>query len=65
MLKSLRLPTLGAMALALAVGSGGLSSAMAEAPESEEPIKLVIMGYSGDNIIMYILAICWRSKATT
>ncbi len=29
-------------------------SANADVPETDEPIKLVIMGYSGDNIIMYI-----------
>jgi glycine betaine/proline transport system substrate-binding protein len=28
--------------------------AKAEVPESKDPIKVVIMGYSGDNIIMYI-----------
>ncbi len=31
-----------------------ISSARADVPESTDPIKIVIMGYSGDNIIMYI-----------
>ena len=34
--------------------SGIAPPAKAEVPESKDPIKLVIMGYSGDNIIMYI-----------
>ena len=34
--------------------SGIALPAKAEVPESKDPIKLVIMGYSGDNIIMYI-----------
>ncbi len=29
-------------------------TAGAQVPESKDPIKVVIMGYSGDNIIMYI-----------
>ncbi len=29
-------------------------AARADVPESKDPIKVVIMGYSGDNIIMYI-----------
>ncbi len=29
-------------------------AARAQVPESKDPIKVVIMGYSGDNIIMYI-----------
>lgn len=40
-----------AVSLALAVQT---PSATAEVPESKDPIKIVIMGYSGDNIIMYI-----------
>ena len=30
------------------------SSSRADVPESKDPIKIVIMGYSGDNIIMQI-----------
>lgn len=42
-------------AMAGFIAVAGLSSvASAQTPESDEPIKLVIMGYSGDNIIMYI-----------
>ena len=35
-------------------GVGAVLPAKADTPESRDPIKLVIMGYSGDNIIMYI-----------
>lgn len=35
-------------------GFGAFPPAKADIPESRDPIKLVIMGYSGDNIIMYI-----------
>lgn len=38
----------------LSAGLVGIPQAKAEVPESKDPIKLVIMGYSGDNIIMYI-----------
>ena len=42
-------------ALASLLMAGSLSNvANADVPESNDPIKVVIMGYSGDNIIMYI-----------
>lgn len=52
MLKGLR----GLVATALVIGlvHGVSTSARADVPESKDPIKIVIMGYSGDNIIMYI-----------
>ena len=53
--KSIRSLTIGAIALALVMGTQAISAAKADVPESKEPIKIVIMGYSGDNIIMYIL----------
>ena len=34
--------------------AGQPQAAKADVPESKDPIKVVIMGYSGDNIIMYI-----------
>ena len=40
--------------LGLLFCSYGTQSAQAGVPESKEPIKIVMMGYSGDNIIMYI-----------
>ncbi len=53
----MRILRYGAM-VALAVGlTSGLArppAVKADVPESRDPIKLVIMGYSGDNIIMYI-----------
>lgn len=42
-----------ALATALTV-SPAAGSMAAEVPESEDRIKIVMMGYSGDNIIMYI-----------
>lgn len=46
---------LAACALAIAlVGSAIGVPARAAVPESDQPIKIVMMGYSGDNIIMYI-----------
>lgn len=43
------------MLLSLVLVAGmSATPANAQVPESDEPIKLVIMGYSGDNIIMYI-----------
>ena len=41
------------LSLALVAGMSA-TPANAQVPETDEPIKLVIMGYSGDNIIMYI-----------
>jgi len=32
----------------------GMTAANADVPESKDPIKIVMMGYSGDNIIMFI-----------
>ncbi len=55
MLKRLRFLAAGAIALSIAFGGQAISDAKADVPESKDPIKLVIMGYSGDNIIMYIL----------
>lgn len=43
-----------ALTAGLATGFSQLPTARAAVPETREPIKLVIMGYSGDNIIMYI-----------
>jgi glycine betaine/proline transport system substrate-binding protein len=46
---------LAACALFLALAAGAMSGpSRAAAPESDRPIKIVMMGYSGDNIIMYI-----------
>ncbi|MEM7171271.1 MAG: ABC transporter substrate-binding protein [Pseudomonadota bacterium] len=55
MLSKLGKSIAGPIAGALALGAVSLPTMAADAPESDEPIKLVIMGYSGDNIIMYIL----------
>ncbi len=52
--KRLRFLAAGAALLALSLGWGNIPDASADAPETTDPIKLVIMGYSGDNIIMYI-----------
>lgn len=43
-----------ALTVVMTAGLGPLPAAKADVPESKDPIKLVIMGYSGDNIIMYI-----------
>lgn len=45
----------GAFIAGLAGGISGIPAAQADVPETKDPIKLVIMGYSGDNIIMFIL----------
>ena len=45
----------GAFIVGLAGGISGIPAAQADVPETKDPIKLVIMGYSGDNIIMFIL----------
>ena len=49
-----RLLCLCATLVGLLLVTGSPSSLKAGAPESKEPIKIVMMGYSGDNIIMYI-----------
>ncbi len=54
MLKIFRYLAAGALLAGLSASGGLLSTAKADVPESKEPIKVVIMGYSGDNIIMYI-----------
>lgn len=38
----------------LMLGGVGMTVAKADIPESKEPVKIVMMGYSGDNIIMFI-----------
>ncbi|MGH6719466.1 MAG: ABC transporter substrate-binding protein [Alphaproteobacteria bacterium] len=44
-----------AVVLAAAVATAGAGGeAVAEVPESDEPIKLAMIGYSGDNIVMLI-----------
>lgn len=54
MIEKLRRLTAGVLLSGILAAGGGWAPARAEVPESSEPIKLVIMGYSGDNIIMYI-----------
>ena len=49
----------GAMvsAILFGVAAAGIAvtpSARAEVPESKDPIKVVMINYSGDNIVMYI-----------
>lgn len=46
----------GALIAGVAVVTGQPSAVKADVPESKDPIKVVIMGYSGDNIIMNIYA---------
>lgn len=55
MLGKLRFLIAGAFVAGLLGGIGGIPAAQAGVPESRDPVKIVIMGYSGDNIIMYIL----------
>ena len=40
--------------LGLMLGGLGMTSAAADVPESKDPIKIVMIGYSGDNILMFI-----------
>lgn len=56
MLKQFRSLAVGAVIAGLAAMTGQASDANAGVPESKDPIKVVIMGYSGDNIIMNIYA---------
>lgn len=55
MLRSFRSLAVSAIVFGFALGAIAIPSARADVPESKDSIKLVIMGYSGDNIIMYIL----------
>ncbi len=52
MLKELR--RLAAVAIVAGLMPGTIETARAVVPDSKDPIKIVIMGYSGDNMIMYI-----------
>ena len=54
MFKIIRKLATGVLMVGLAVGSMGMTAAKAGVPESKEPIKIVMIGYSGDNILMYI-----------
>ena len=54
MLKYIRKITTGAVMLGLAMAGPGMTAVKADVPESKDSIKIVMMGYSGDNIIMFI-----------
>ncbi len=54
MLRRIRNFACGTAILGLVLGTFGMSAAKADVPESKDPIKIVIIGYSGDNILMYI-----------
>ncbi len=54
MLKYIGKIVTSAVVFGLAVCSVGMTVAKANVPESKDPIKIVMMGYSGDNIIMFI-----------
>jgi glycine betaine/proline transport system substrate-binding protein len=56
MLQRFRSIAVGATSLVLAGLIGQTQVVSAGVPESKDPIKVVIMGYSGDNIIMNIYA---------
>lgn len=46
--------SVAAVLTGLVMTGSNAAIAQADVPESKDPIKVVIMGYSGDNIIMYI-----------
>ena len=54
MLKYIGKIVTSAVVFGLAVCSVGMTVVKADVPESKDPIKIVMMGYSGDNIIMFI-----------
>ena len=54
MARGIRSLAAGILLSLVLVGGMSATPAQAQVPEFDEPIKLVIMGYSGDNIIMYI-----------
>ncbi|MEX2298711.1 MAG: hypothetical protein WD715_14945, partial [Dongiaceae bacterium] len=54
MVRRVRKLAAGVLLSALISAGAWVAPAEAQVPETDETIKLVIMGYSGDNIIMYI-----------
>ena len=54
MFKNIKKHMTGALMIGLVAGIFGMTAAKAAVPESKDPIKIVMIGYSGDNIIMYI-----------
>ena len=54
MLKTFRNMAASTVIAGIAATGFMTTGASAEVPESKDPLKIVIMGYSGDNIIMYI-----------
>ena len=54
MLRRIRNFAMGTAMLGLMFGGLGTTTAVADVPESKDPIKIVMIGYSGDNILMFI-----------